>query len=97
MRVRSKESVRAAAMPLLASTLALTLMASAGPAAAGTAALTCEGTKLQRAGEYNACLLKLEGQALKTGRPLDFTKCNTRFTQNWLSAERRGGGEPDVA
>jgi hypothetical protein len=69
------------------------LMASAGTAVAGTAALTCEGTKLQRAGEYNACLLKAEGVATKTGRPLSFTKCDTKFTQNWLKAETRAGGQ----
>ena len=88
----SNESGRAAAVLLLVGTLASMLTASAGPAAAASAALTCEGTKLQRAGEYEACLLTAEGVATKTGRPLDFTKCNTKFTQRWLTAETRGGG-----
>jgi hypothetical protein len=92
MKTEPGETGRARGMWLLAGTLAAMLIASAGPAAAGSAALTCEGTKLQRAGEYNACLLTEEGKATKAGRGLDFTRCETKFAQSWRTAEARSGG-----
>lgn len=63
------------------------LIAFAGEAAAITDAQKCEATKLKRAGQYNFCRLKAEGKAVKTGDPVDYTKCDLKFTTKWASAE----------
>lgn len=64
---------------------AVVLWSSAG--AALTDAQKCEATKLKRAGQYNFCRLKAEGKAVKTGDPVDYTKCDAKFTGKWSDAE----------
>lgn len=63
------------------------LIAFAGQATALTDAQKCQATKLKRAGQYNFCRLKAEGKAVKTGDPVDYTKCNLKFTTKWADAE----------
>ena len=38
------------------------------------------------------CRLKAEAKAIKTGDPVDYTKCNTKYASKWMSAETNGGG-----
>jgi hypothetical protein len=63
------------------------LIAFAGQATALTDAQKCEVTKLKRAGQYNFCRLKAEGKAVKTGDPVDYTKCDLKFSTKWADAE----------
>ena len=65
--------------------VAILLWSSAG--AAATDAEKCEATKLKRAGQYSFCRLKAESKAVTTGNPVDYTKCDTKFTGKWAAAE----------
>ena len=55
----------------------------AGPALGATDAQKCEATKLKVAGKYNFCRLKAEAKAVKTGNPVDYTKCDSKFSTKW--------------
>lgn len=63
----------------------------AGTAAALTDAEKCEAAKNKIAGKYALCLQRAHAKAIKTGRPLDVSKCDTKFTTKWGTAETRGG------
>jgi len=52
----------------------------------------CEAAKNKIAGKYAFCRQKAEAKAIKTGDPVDYTKCDTNFTTKWGTAETNGGG-----
>ena len=54
-------------------------------------AAKCEATKLKRAGLYNACRMKAQAKAVKSGKPVDFSKCDATFADKWALAETDGG------
>jgi Protein of unknown function (DUF1566) len=64
----------------------------AGTAAAVSDADKCEAAKLKVAGKYDFCRLKAEAKAVKTGNPVDYSKCDAKFTDKWATAEAKGGG-----
>ncbi|HEY2774159.1 MAG TPA: DUF1566 domain-containing protein [Candidatus Binatia bacterium] len=58
-------------------------------ALAGDAALTCEASKLKLTAKYGSCRLNAESQALKTGDPVNYSKCDlSKFTD----AETKAAG-----
>jgi hypothetical protein len=56
-------------------------------ASAVTDAQMCQATKLKRAGQYSLCRLKAESKTVKTGNPVDYTKCDLKFSSKWADAE----------
>jgi len=68
------------------------MFAWAGPAAAVTDAQKCQAAKLKITGKYAFCRLKAEAKAVKTGDPVDYTKCDSTFGLKWGKAETNGGG-----
>jgi hypothetical protein len=68
------------------------MVVSAGPVAAATDAEKCEAAKLKIAGKYSFCRLKAEAKAVKTGDPVDYSKCDSKFGLKWGVAETNGGG-----
>jgi hypothetical protein len=63
-----------------------------GAAAGLSPADKCEAAKLKRAGLYSACRLKAEAKAVKTGDPLDHSKCDSKFGEKWTEAETKASG-----
>lgn len=75
-------------------TALLTLFLLAGSAAAGpTKAERCQADKMSEAGKYGFCRLKESAKALKSGKPVDFTKCDDRLGRKWAVIETKGAGE----
>ncbi|HSP95621.1 MAG TPA: DUF1566 domain-containing protein [Candidatus Dormibacteraeota bacterium] len=66
-------------------------MLLAGSAAAVTPAEKCEAAKIKLAGKYNLCRLKAEAKAIKNGDPLDFVKCDDKYSLKWQLAENQAG------
>src|SRR5262245_23598548 len=64
----------------------------ASPALAVSPAQKCEAAKLKIAGKYGFCRLKAEAKAIKTGEPVDYSKCDSVFAPKWQSAEASVGG-----
>jgi len=52
----------------------------------------CEAAKNKIAGQYDACRLKTEATAVKTGGTPDFSKCDEKYAAKWTAAETDGGG-----
>jgi hypothetical protein len=71
--------------------LALGLIAAATTWATVATAVSdadnCEATKLKRAGQYGFCVLKAESKAVKTGDPVDYSKCDAKFADKWADAD----------
>jgi hypothetical protein len=61
-------------------------------AAAITDAEKCEAAKNKIAGKYAFCRQKAEAKAIKTGDPVEYSKCDTNFSGKWATAETKGGG-----
>src|SRR5262245_2055141 len=57
---------------------------------AASEAEKCEAAKNKAAGKYAFCRQKAEAKAIKTGDPVDYSKCDTNYSTKWASAE--GGG-----
>jgi len=72
---------------ILGALLVIGMVAFAGQATALTDAQKCEATKLKRAGQYNFCRAKADGKAVKTGDPVDYSKCDAKLTGKWADAE----------
>jgi hypothetical protein len=68
------------------------MLAWAGPAAGATDAEKCEAAKNKIAGKHAFCRQKAEAKSIKTGDPVDYSKCNTRYGIKWARAEAAGGG-----
>ncbi len=81
---RASEMIGALAM--LVATLLL-----AGGAAAVTDAEKCEAAKLKTAGKYSFCRQKAEAKAVKTGDPVDYSKCDENYADKWAKAESNAG------
>ena len=79
-------------MKLTISVCAMVLMAWGTSAAGATDAQKCEAAKLKISGKYNFCRLKAEAKAVKTGNPVDYSKCDTNFSEKWGTAESTAGG-----
>jgi hypothetical protein len=73
-------------------TIGTMILVWAGPVAAVTDAEKCEAAKLKVAGKYNFCRLKAEAKAVKTGDPVDYTTCDSKYGLKWGIAETNGGG-----
>ena len=52
----------------------------------------CEAAKLKIADTYSSCRFKAIRKAVLTGRPPDFSRCDARFSDQWVQAETSGGG-----
>jgi len=52
----------------------------------------CEAAKNKIAGKYAFCRQKADAKAIKTGDPVDYSKCDTNFATKWGTAETDGGG-----
>src|SRR5262245_21039547 len=74
----------------LAIAAAVLLAATQAPAA--SPADKCEAAKNKVAGKYAFCRQNAEAKAVKTGDPVDYTKCDTNYGTKWATAEIKGGG-----
>lgn len=73
------------------------MVLSAVSAMAATPADKCEASKNKTAGMYYACREKAESTAIKTGLPVDYSKCTAKFDSSWDKAEAAGAGDcPDT-
>jgi Protein of unknown function (DUF1566) len=79
-------------MRLTVSMCILVLITWGTTAAAISDADKCEAAKNKIAGKYAFCRQKAEAKAIKTGAPVDYSKCDTNFGGKWATAETRGGG-----
>ena len=64
----------------------------AGPVLAASPAEKCEAAKNKVAGKYAFCRQKAQAKAIKSGNPVDYSTCDTKFGEKWASAETDGGG-----
>ena len=69
-----------------------TLLLAGPPVQAVSDADKCEAAKNKVAGKYAFCRQKAEAKAIKTGDPVDYTKCDASYGTKWASAETNGGG-----
>ena len=60
-------------------------------AAAADPAVVCHSGKLKVTGKYGACRLSAESKAVKTGDPVDYTKCNETFSTKFGDTEIAAG------
>ena len=77
---------------LLALFLASAVLWSAASVSALDPGPKCEAAKNKIAGKYAFCRQKAEAKAIKTGVPADYSKCDSKFTGKWATAETNGGG-----
>lgn len=77
---------------LVWATIGLIGVSWAGMTFGTTDADRCETAKLKRAGQYSFCRLKAEAKAVRTGDPVDYSKCDLKFSAKWADAESGGGG-----
>ncbi len=68
----------------------LTLGAAAA-SRAGDPAADCAAAKLKAAGKYASCLHAANAKSLKSGDPVDTSKCIGKFSSSWTKAESKGG------
>src|SRR5882724_10853915 len=54
----------------------------------------CQGGKLKAAGKAAKCRLAAEGKALVKSLPIDLSKCDTKFSAAWTTAESQGDCGP---
>lgn len=52
---------------------------------------TCHVRKLDASRAYSACRIRAYTVSIKKGTPLDFSRCETSFTNKWTKAELIGG------
>jgi len=55
-------------------------------------AVICESGKLKEAGKYANCRMKAESKAVKKNEDPDYTKCESKFSEKWMSAEAKAAG-----
>ncbi len=67
------------------------------PALGLTAAEKCEAGKLKEGGKYAFCRMKAEAKAVKTGQPLDYSKCDDKYVPKWTAIEAAAGGACPVS
>jgi hypothetical protein len=67
--------------------VSIAVLVWAGTAMAVDPAGKCDADKLKTAGKYGFCRLKAEAKAVKTGQPVDFTKCDDKYSFKWQLAE----------
>lgn len=68
--------------------LAATLVPAPPPTKDGR---TCGASKQKAAGKYGSCRLKAASKSVKTGNPVDFSKCEDKLTTTFSKAEVKGG------
>lgn len=64
----------------------------AGSALAADPAVSCESGKLKVSSAYAACRLKADAIAVLKGRAVDYSACDTKFTDKYASTEAKGAG-----
>ena len=81
-------------MTRIGGTLAIvaTVLVIAGTASGVSDADKCEAAKNKVAGKYGFCRQKAEAKAIKTGDPVDYSKCDAKYADKWASVETNGGG-----
>ena len=79
-------------MRLTVSMCAVALAVWATGASAISDAQKCEAAKNKIAGKYAFCRQKAQAKAIKSGDPVDYSTCDTKFGEKWASAETDGGG-----
>jgi hypothetical protein len=79
-------------MRLTVSVCAVALAVWATGASAISDAQKCEAAKNKIAGKYAFCRQKAQAKAIKSGDPVDYSTCDTKFGEKWASAETAGGG-----
>ena len=52
----------------------------------------CAAAKMKEAGKYGFCRMKAEATSVKKGEPVDYSKCDGKFSKGWKKAEFKGGG-----
>jgi hypothetical protein len=68
------------------------LVLGAVAALAADPAVTCETSKMIRAGTYDLCVLKATALALKEGAAApDLSRCDTKFDKAWAKIEAKAG------
>lgn len=87
MTTRGVTLAFATCLPLLTSVFALR-----ANGAALDEAKRCESAKLVAAGKYAACRLKAEGKAVRTGAPVDVSRCNATVAREWGQIESISAG-----
>src|SRR5262245_51836408 len=65
----------------------------ASVAFAASPADKCEAAKNKLAGKYAFCRHKAVAKAIKTGDPVDYSKCDESFVLKWGSTETNSGGQ----
>ena len=73
-------------------TLAIALVFTGVQVRAVSDADKCEAAKNTAAGKYGFCRQKALAKAIKAGTPVDYSKCDAKFTGKWAAAETGGGG-----
>lgn len=74
-----------------AATVLLALLLTATHAQAISLADKCEAAKNKIAGKYAFCRQKAEAKAIKSGDPVDYSKCDSKYSAKWITAEANGG------
>lgn len=69
-----------------------TFLVSGTNVEAADPAVICESGKLKVAGKYASCVLSADSKAVKTGLPVDYTKCDATLGVKWEIAEGKGAG-----
>ncbi len=70
--------------------LALSLVLT-GAAYGATDEEKCAAAKMKEAGKYGFCRMKAEATSVKKGEPVDYSKCDGKFSKGWQKAEFKGG------
>jgi len=63
-----------------------------GAAYAATDEEKCAAAKMKEAGKYGFCRMKAEAKSVKKGEPVDYSKCDGKFSKGWQKAEFKAGG-----
>ena len=77
------------ALGLVASTILFTLPSFSFAAAS---AARCEADKHKVSGGYYQCLEKAQASSIKSGQPLDTSRCDEKFLAKWQAADDAGQG-----
>jgi hypothetical protein len=52
----------------------------------------CQAAKLKLAGSYALCRLKADARAVRTGDPIDYSRCDNTFATKWSKTETAADG-----
>ena len=72
--------------------VAATILVGAGPATAASPADKCGAAKHKLAGQYAFCRQKVAAKALTNGDAQDYSKCDAKYAEKWMSAETKSAG-----